>query len=129
MSVGPHLWASIEAALDDSDWFIMLASPEAAASEWVNLGRFRDAIADLAASMHGIAKDELEGEDIRNHGRALRLARGGVTVLVLLLAITLVTTGFALVHRVRQSARIAGSGLLGLARARCACHPPAGRSG
>ena len=40
--------------------------------------RFRSAVADLAAPMHGVEKDELEGEDIRQHRRARRLARTGV---------------------------------------------------
>ena len=140
LSTNPHLWSAIETALDDSDWFVLLASPESAASEWVNKevahwvatkpvgshpagrdrrrpgsgtrrsndftadstavppalrgalrdearhldlrwardetdldlrnSRFRAAVADLAAPMHGIAKDDLEGEDIRQHRRA-----------------------------------------------------------
>jgi hypothetical protein len=36
LSANPHLWASITEALDESDWFILLLSPEAASSEWVN---------------------------------------------------------------------------------------------
>ena len=36
LSANPHLWASITEALGSSDWFILLASPEAAASGWVN---------------------------------------------------------------------------------------------
>src|SRR5438046_2174946 len=35
LSANPHLWSSIEAALDESAWFVLLASPETA-SEWVN---------------------------------------------------------------------------------------------
>ena len=131
LSTNPHLWSAIEGALDESEWFVLLASPEAAESEWVNkeiahwlatksvdhmlpvvtdgtwewdpsVGdftagssavpdalrgalvaeprhldvrwarsetdldlrntRFRSAVADLAAPMHGVAKDELEGE-------------------------------------------------------------------
>ena len=34
LAVNPHLWASIARALDDSQWFIVLCSPDAAASEW-----------------------------------------------------------------------------------------------
>jgi hypothetical protein len=41
-------------------------------------GRFRDAIAQVAAPMHGRPKDDLEAEDIRLHRRALRLARSAV---------------------------------------------------
>ena len=36
LSVNPALWQSITTALDESDYFILLASPGAAASEWVN---------------------------------------------------------------------------------------------
>src|SRR5262249_47229010 len=32
----PHLWPAIEQALGQSRYFILLASPEAAASKWVN---------------------------------------------------------------------------------------------
>ena len=36
LSTNPHLWSSIEAALDESNWFVLLASPASAASEWVD---------------------------------------------------------------------------------------------
>src|SRR3954453_11145067 len=36
LSVTPALWSSIEAALDASDWFVLLASPEAAGAMGVN---------------------------------------------------------------------------------------------
>jgi hypothetical protein len=36
LSATPHLWPSIEQALAQSRYFIRLASPEAAASKWVN---------------------------------------------------------------------------------------------
>jgi len=36
LSAAPGLWSSIQAALDDSEYFILLASPEAAASAWVD---------------------------------------------------------------------------------------------
>src|SRR4051812_8590591 len=35
LSTNPHLWASIESALTASEWFVLLASPEAATSPWV----------------------------------------------------------------------------------------------
>ncbi len=35
LSVTPHLWGSITAALDTAQWFVLLASPESANSEWV----------------------------------------------------------------------------------------------
>jgi len=36
LSANPALWPSIESALADSEFFVLLASPEATASEWVN---------------------------------------------------------------------------------------------
>src|SRR5436190_7762567 len=144
LSATPALWSSIVAALDGSEFFLLLASPEAAASQWVdrevahwceqrphaNLlvvltggelvwddpagdfdwarttamppaarrrfaeeprwidlrfasgsddlslhnGRFRDVIADLAAPLHGRPKDELIGEDVRQHRRTIFVA-------------------------------------------------------
>ena len=35
LAAGPGLWPSIRNALDASRWFVLLASPEAARSEWV----------------------------------------------------------------------------------------------
>ena len=36
LSANPHLWSSITEALDGSSWFVLLLSPDAAASLWVN---------------------------------------------------------------------------------------------
>ncbi|GAA3344950.1 hypothetical protein GCM10020358_50180 [Amorphoplanes nipponensis] len=153
LAVTPALWSSIQEALDGSRHFVLLASPEAARSPWVNReiehwvatkspdhilpvvtdgewrwdpgardftadstavpaalrgvfteeplyldlrwarrdvhlslqhARFRDAIAQLAAPMHGVSKDDLEGEDVRHHRRARRLSAVAVALLVLL---------------------------------------------
>lgn len=35
LSVTPALWSSIKKALSESEYFILLASPDAAASHWV----------------------------------------------------------------------------------------------
>ena len=35
LSASPHLWGSITEALDDSSWFVLLLSPDAAGSHWV----------------------------------------------------------------------------------------------
>jgi hypothetical protein len=35
LSANPSLWSSIQEALDESEFFILLASPEAATSKWV----------------------------------------------------------------------------------------------
>jgi WD40 repeat protein len=165
LAVSPHLWASIASALEESDYLILLASPDSAASPWVNreiehwiahksrdhilpvltegelswaddardydstsstalppalVGvfadeprhldlrwardqsdldlrhpRFRDAVAELAAPMHGIAKEDLESEDVRRQRRALRLARGAVATLALLLVAAVISAGLA----------------------------------
>lgn len=195
LSTNPHLWSAIEVALDESEWFVLLASEEAAESEWVNKeilhwlatksvdrllpvvtdgswewdatagdftaestavpvtlrgivtaeprhldlrwardetdldlrnSRFRGAVADLAAPMHGMAKDELEGEDIRQHRRVRRLARGVVAVLAVLLVAALVAGGFAVsnARRAKREALVARSrGLAGQASARASRSP------
>jgi hypothetical protein len=47
-------------------------------------GEFRSQMAALAAPIHGMAKEDLEGEDVRQHRRALRLAWAAAIALVLL---------------------------------------------
>ncbi|GIE75051.1 hypothetical protein Aph02nite_10010 [Actinoplanes philippinensis] len=171
LSVTPALWSSIQRAIDSSDYFVLMASPEAARSPWVNReiehwvatksadrilpvvtdgewrwdrsrrdfdeastavppalrgvfdeeplhldlrwarddrhltlrhSRFRDAIAQLAAPMHGVTKDDLEGEDVRQHRRAGRLRWAAVTSLALLALLTSVSGVFA-VHNAEQA--------------------------
>jgi hypothetical protein len=63
--------------------------------------RFRSAVADLAAPMLGIPKDELEGEDIRLHRRARLLARTGVSVLAALLVVAIIFGVYAVNQRNR----------------------------
>ncbi len=164
LAVTPGLWSSIQTALDGSQHFVLLASPEAAASTWVNReiehwvatkspdrilpvvtdgewrwdpalrdfaadstavpaalrgvfaeeplfldlrwarddlhlslqhARFRDAIAQLAAPMHGVSKDELEGEDVRQHRRARRLWSVVAGALMLLTFVAVLTSALA----------------------------------
>lgn len=57
--------------------------------------RFREAVADLAAPIHGIPKDELDSEDVRLHRRAQRLARGAVAALVLLFVASVAAAALA----------------------------------
>lgn len=150
LSANPGLWTSIAQALDSSLFFILLASPRAAASPWVareaaqwrsikplehllvgltegelvwdevagdfdwerttalpetlrgafqeepryidlrwahageqlslSHARFRDAIAELAAPLHGVPKDVLAGEEVRQHRRTVRIARTAVVI-------------------------------------------------
>ena len=154
LSTNPALWSSIERALSDTEFFILLAAPESVASAWVDreidywlshaspdrllivltegeiawdaihqdfdwkkttalsrklAGVFREeplhldlrwarseshlsskhpqfhgAIADLAATVLGKPKDEIIGEDIRQHRRAVRLAWSAATSLAVL---------------------------------------------
>jgi WD40 repeat protein len=168
LSAAPHLWAAIQSVLDDAAWFVLLASPEAARSEWVDRelrhwlgthatdqlvvvlsagswlwdadsgglrgdavppsltnafeneprhvdlswagdevqldlhnGRFRDAIAQSAAPIHGVARDTLEGEDVRLHRRARRLARAAVCALAVLVVVSVGFGSLAYVQRGR----------------------------
>lgn len=150
MAASPALWRSIESALDCSKWLVLLASPAAATSDWVErelahwletderaerviiiavagdapwptlngeqsslppslrtaLGgeprwidlrwtqavdsvdvedpRFRSLVADAAAAIHGVPKDDLVGEDLRQHRQAVRVRRLVAVVLALL---------------------------------------------
>jgi hypothetical protein len=154
LPVTPALWSTIRAALDDSRWFIVLGSPAAAESRWVEqeighwlrtrsaatilpvvtdgewvwdaeagdfdwarstavppalrgafteeprfldlrwakteaqlgLGhsRFRAAVVELAAPLHGVSMEDLESEDLAQHRHALRVRRGLLAALVAL---------------------------------------------
>lgn len=165
LSANHDLWSSILGELQRSRYFIYLASPEAAASRWVQkelrfwldnrspdriliavgLGtvhwdpaagdfdwsrttalprmlegvfraeplwvdlvelrrsrkyslrqaEFSSAVAALAAPLHGRGKDELDSEDLQQRRIALRLLRGAVTVLSLLLVTSLAAGGYA----------------------------------
>ena len=169
LSVTPHLWSSIEKGLASSDFFVLLASPAAAESQWVtkevrfwlnkracerllivltageivwndrdrdfdhqettalppdlfgqfpeeplyldlrwaqtgddlslNNPRFRDAIASLAATIHGRSKDELIGEDVRQRRRFVVASRSAVAILVFLVIAVSTTSVFAVRQR------------------------------
>jgi WD40 repeat protein len=171
LAANPHLWSSIQDALDSSQHFILLASPEAAASPWVQREcahwrtrddrcerllvavtggeiawnenrnefdwkvttalpreqlegafageprfidlrwargendlalahpRFRESIAELAAPLHDVPKEDLIGEEVRERKRAVRLARAAAASLALLTIAALVAGVLALVAR------------------------------
>ncbi len=61
--------------------------------------RFRDAIADLAAPVHGIPKDELAGEEVRQHRRTVRIARAAAAALACLTLASVLFGAFALLQR------------------------------
>jgi len=157
LAANPALWPAIEHALNDSEWFLLMASPQAARSQWVcrelqwwldhrSVSRmlllltqgeaswdtgagdfdwnhtnalplilrghfkdepqwvdlrwardiaapsrqpdFRATLLDIAAPLLGRAKDELDGEDIRQHRRTKRIAiAAGLVFSVLLMSV------------------------------------------
>jgi WD40 repeat protein len=181
VSLGAHpgLWTSIEQALTRSDWFLLMASPEAARSPWVDREvrwwlanrspqnllialtggeltwaeqgsdaggpaatslppalrgalreeprwvdlrwlreatnvdrsnpRLRDCAADIAAAIRRTPKDLLVGEHIRQHRRAMLLARGAVSALAVLLVTAVVAAAVAVGQRdkAQDRARVA----------------------
>jgi WD40 repeat protein len=173
LALTPELWPEIQRALAASRYFLLLASPDAAGSPWVqqevswwltnkpantllivqtggpdlrwdratndfdwacadalppNLkgafdndplrldlrwtkeptvkptkdARFLDAVATVAATLRGVPKDELIGEDLRQHRQKLRLAWAVAAVLTLL-----VLFAFATRYDAEQQATIA----------------------
>jgi WD40 repeat protein len=61
--------------------------------------RFREAVADVAAPLHGRPKDELIGEEVRQHRRTVRLVRGAVALLAALAIAATLAAVFALQQR------------------------------
>src|SRR5215213_3984117 len=111
---GELLW---DEARNDFDWSGTTALPDELAGVfpaeplWVDLRwargeeqlslkhpRFLEAVGDLAAPLRGLPKEDLLGEDVRQHKRALRLAGAAITALVVLLA----AAAIAAVMAVRQ---------------------------
>ena len=156
LSATPHLWPTIEVALHYSDFFILLASPEAALSPWVNKEveywldkkgtetlliavtqgsltwdalkgdftwneltplpsvlkghfsnepkwvdlrdyragantrdhKFLELVADFAAAIHGMPKEDLLSQEVRQQRRALLLAWSTAALLLALVGIT-----------------------------------------
>lgn len=181
LSASPHLWTSIANALASSEFFVLLASPDAAESPWVrreveywrqhkpetNLlivvtdgeivwndqrgefdwdrttalprtlegffreeplyvdlrwgheetqlslahPRFRQCIGDLAAPMHGRSKDDMLGEDVRQHRRTVSLVRSVITILatLVLLAGTLAVVAVDQRDQARAQSEVARS--------------------
>ena len=178
LAVTPALWSSIVSALDSSEYFLLLASPQAARSHWVDQEvrhwlsqpradrllivvtegnmvwdvaargpdqsrtdvlppslchateeplwldlrwakasehlslqnpSWREAVADLSSTLRGIPKDQLIGEDVRQHARATRFRRAAITGLALLAVALGAAAVIALQQRdfAREQARIA----------------------
>ncbi|MEU5163089.1 TIR domain-containing protein [Streptomyces sp. NPDC020875] len=169
LSANHDLWASILKELEQTRYFVYLASPEAAESRWVRKeirfwldnrpldrfliavssgkvvwdreagdfdwertdalpdvlrgaftteplwvdltriregskyslrqAEFRDAVGTLAAPLHGVGKDALDSEDIRQHRLSVRLRRAAISALVVLLVTAVAAGGLALQQR------------------------------
>lgn len=169
LPVNPGLWSHIQNALTDSEYFVLIASPRAAASRWVRKEaehwmekrdprkflivliagelvwdatagdfdwkrstalpeslrgrlteeplfldlrwvsnrehlslqnpRFRNAVAELAAAVRSIPKDELVGEDVRQHRRMRQLAWSAVILLTVLAATASLSAVLAYLQR------------------------------
>src|SRR5262249_36344031 len=65
--------------------------------------RLRGCVADIAAALREVPKDDLVGEHIRQHRRTMRLVRGGVTALTVLLIAALVAVITAVNQRDQQA--------------------------
>jgi len=67
--------------------------------------RFQQAVAMLAAPLHGKSLDEIAGEEVRQHRKTRRLVQAVVSVVVLLAAAALTAAGFARAaqHRAEQN--------------------------
>jgi WD40 repeat protein len=61
--------------------------------------QFRDAIADLAAPLHGKRKDEIAGDEVREHRRTMRIVRNAVLLLLGLTALAVGAAVLALLAR------------------------------
>ncbi|MEV5541499.1 hypothetical protein AB0L13_32100 [Saccharopolyspora shandongensis] len=61
--------------------------------------RMRECVADIAAAIRGIPKDQVIGEHVRRHRSTMRIARAAVTTMAVLLVLALVAAGIAMVQR------------------------------
>lgn len=73
----------------------------ARAAEDLSLRRrdFADAVAEIAAPLHGVGKEELASEEVRQHRRTVRLARAAVAAIAALLALAIVAAVVAVGQR------------------------------
>ena len=61
--------------------------------------RFTERVADLSASIRGVERDTLIGENVRQHRKAVRLARAAIAALSTLLVLALIAGGLAILQR------------------------------
>ncbi len=78
---------TLDGAFDEEPRFIDLRWARNASDLSLSHPEWRDAIAELAAPLHGRPKDEIASEEVRQHRRTLKLVRiVGATLITLLVA-------------------------------------------
>ena len=96
-------------------------------------GRFREAILNIAAPLHGKSKEELDGEDVRQFRRTRWIAAGAAIVMLIALAMvgwqTVVSAGrkkalLSADSKTLQQEKLANSRKLAAEAARCAESDP-----
>ena len=65
----------------------------------LNNGRFRDQIAEIAAPVHGVPKDQIATLEVREHRRTIRQVIAAGTALVMLTLASIALTAFAISSR------------------------------
>src|SRR5438309_1781606 len=80
----------LEGAFDEEPRHIDLRWARTADDLSLTHPRFREAVAELAAPLHGKPKDEIASEEVRQHRRTVWIARGAVTTLLTLTALAVV---------------------------------------
>lgn len=83
----------------DMRWFLEDGSQQSADP------RFEERVVDLVASVRGVDRDRLVGENVRQHRRVRLLTRSAVTALSVLLVASLVAGGVAIAQSAEASAQ------------------------
>jgi WD40 repeat protein len=108
----------LSGAFSEEPRFIDLRWAREASSLALSHPRFRDAVADLAAPLHHVRKEELSSEEVRQHRRTIRITWSAVSLLALLtaaavvaglLAVSATRTAVAQQHSAESSALSATS--------------------
>jgi hypothetical protein len=71
---------------------------------------YRSALLDIAAPLSGRSKEDLDGEDIRQHRRALRTAEAALALIVIL---GVIAGTYVTIARTRQKVAVQGAGFRG----------------
>ncbi|WP_345710600.1 toll/interleukin-1 receptor domain-containing protein [Kineococcus glutinatus] len=102
---------ALQAAVEGEPRWVDLRWARAATDTSLRHPRFRECVADIAAPLRGVPKDDLIGEEVRQHRRALRLARAAVVSLCTLLVAAVVAAAVAVEQRgqARAEARVASA--------------------